>query len=118
SSSGDTAYLGARRAARRARVYDRRETGARFELQVRHRAAAAVAADVLDGEVGDGWALRVLGHLRAFVDFVVVEGANSTRRPLIEWWASFIGHVERSQVKLSRTVEESFKKVAEWLETS
>ena len=116
SSSGDTAYLGAGKAARRARVYDRRETGTRLELQMRHRAAAAVASDVLDGEVGEGWALRVLGHVRAFVDFVEVEGAHSSRRSLLPWWSAFVGHVERSKVKLCGEVVDTFEAAAAWID--
>lgn len=116
SASGDTAYLGSSRAARMARVYDRRATGTRFELQARRHAAAAIAADLLDGEVGDGWALRVLGHLRAFVDFVEIEGENSSRRPLLEWWAAFVGGVERARVRLTGVVVDSFERIAAWVE--
>ena len=83
---------------------------------VRHRAAAAVAADVLDGEVGEGWSLRVLGHVRAFVDFVEGEGAHSSRRPLLPWWADFVGHVERSRVKLCGVVVDTFEASAAWID--
>lgn len=116
SASGDTAYLGSRRAARRVRVYDRRETGTRLELQARGHAASVIAADVLDGEVGDGWARRVLGHVRAFVDFVEVEDANASRRGLLDWWAEFVGDVERATVRLTGVVVDSFGRVAEWVE--
>lgn len=116
SASGDTAYLGSRRAARRVRVYDRRDTGTRLELQVRGQAAAAVAADVLSGELGDGWARGVLGHVRAFVDFVEVEDGNASRRPLLRWWAAFVGDVERATVRLTGVVVDTFERVAAWVE--
>jgi len=114
SASGDTAYLGSSRAARMVRVYDRRETGTRLELQVRHGAAHAVASDVF----GVSEALvpaRVLGHVRAFVDFVEGDDANVSRRPLALWWSSFVGHVERSGVRLAGVAVESFEAVVSWL---
>src|SRR5690606_16652025 len=98
------------------RVYDRRETGTRLELQARGHAGSVIAADVLDGEVGDGWARRVLGHVRAFVDFVEVEGANASRRGLVDWWAEFVGDVERATVRLTGVVVVSVARVAVWVE--
>jgi len=116
SATGDTAYLGSARSARRVRVYDMRETGTRLELQARGSAARAIAADVLDGEVGDGWALRVLGHVRAFVDFVEVEDENASRRPLADWWAAFVEGVERARVRLSGVVVDTFERARAWVE--
>lgn len=115
SASGDTVYLGSPRAARMARIYDRRETGTRFELQIRHGAAAVVAADLLAGDF-DGWPGRALGHVRAFVDFVDTSDSNSTRRELLPWWSAFIGHVERSRLRLCGVVVESMERVQTWVE--
>lgn len=114
SSTGDTAYLGSKRAARRVRVYDRRATGTRLELQVRHNAAAVIAADVF-GVVPEALPGVVLGHVRAFVDFVEGDDLNASRRPLAGWWAAFIGHVSRSRVRLGGVVVDTFEAAAAWL---
>ena len=118
SPTGDTAYLGSPRASRMARVYDRRDTGTRFELQARGRVAAVLAMDLLSGEVDGSWSSRVLEHVRAFVDFVeVTDDLNASRRELLPWWSAFCGHVERSRVRFSGMVVESFEAVVDWLDS-
>lgn len=115
SASGDTAMLGGKQAARRLRVYDRRETGTRLELQVRHGAADVVAAAVFsspDEAVGS----EVLSHVRSFVDFLEGEGENVTRRPLASWWLEFVGGVEKSRVRLTGEVTGTFLEAVEWIE--
>ena len=116
SASGDTAMLGGKQAARRLRVYDRRETGTRLELQVRHGAADVVAAAVFsspDEAVGP----EVLSHVRSFVDFLEGEGENVTRRPLASWWSEFVGGVEKSRVRLTGVVVGTFVEAVEWIQT-
>lgn len=114
NSEGDTFYMGGKGAQRRACVYDRRGF-TRFEMRYRGDAAAAVAADLL-GDVGEGWATRAMGHVRAFVDFVSLGQANASRRPLLGWWAKFVGDAERARVRLVRQVVESFEVVRSWVE--
>jgi len=114
SASGDTAYLGSRQAARRVRVYDRRETGTRLELQARHHAAAAIQADLMATSLADAPA-RILGHVRAFVDFTQGTDTCSSRRPLAAWWSAFCGHVLASKLRLTRVVEDGFERVDHWI---
>lgn len=116
SATGDTAYLGGRQAARRVRVYNRRETGTRLELQARGKAAAAIAADVLPLVEVEGWGSVVLEHVRAFVDFVEVETVNASRRSLLPWWSAFIGHVEKARVRFSGVVVDTLERAAAWLD--
>ena len=116
SATGDTAYLGGRQAARRVRVYNRRETGTRLELQARGKAAAAIAADVLPLVEVEGWGSVVLEHVRAFVDFVETETVNSSRRELLPWWSAFVGHVEKARVRFSGVVVDTLERVSEWLD--
>lgn len=114
SASGDTAMLGGRQAARRLRVYDRRETGTRLELQVRHKAADAIAAAVFS-RPEDLVGSEVLSHVRSFVDFLEGEDENVTRRPLATWWAEFVGHVAKSRVRLTGEVMGTFDDAVEWI---
>ena len=118
SATGDTAYLGSPRAQRMARVYDRRETGTRFELQTRDTAAAAIAADLLGGDLEVGFGRRLLGHVRAFVDFVGGSDPNVSRRPLLRWWAKFVRGVEASRVRLTGVRVDTFEAAQAWIEAA
>jgi hypothetical protein len=115
NAEGDTCYLGSTQADRRLRCYDRRGP-TRVELQARHDAAAAIAADLLGGDLEDGWAARVLGHIRAFVEFRKGDDLNVSRRPLAAWWARFVRDAERSQVRLTGVVVDTFERAAAWVE--
>lgn len=114
SPSGDTFYMGSPRAARRVRVYDRRGP-VRLELQTRDAAAVAIAADLFAAPVED-FGRRFLSHVRAFVDFVEAGEGNISRRPLAGWWAAFCEGVEKSRVRVTAVVVESFARVAAWVE--
>jgi hypothetical protein len=115
NAEGDTAYLGSTQAHRRLRVYDRRGP-TRVELQARHEAAAAIAADLLGGDLEVGWAARALGHMRAFVDFRRGEDANVSRRPLAAWWQRFVTDAERADVRLTGVIVDTFERAAAWVE--
>jgi len=114
SPSGDTFYMGSPRAARRVRVYDRRGP-VRLELQSRDSAAEAIAADLFAAPVED-FGRRFLGHVRAFVDFIEAGEGNVTRRPLAGWWAAFCEGVEKSRVRVTAVVVDTFERIAAWVE--
>jgi hypothetical protein len=116
NAEGDTVYLGSTQAHRRLRCYDRRGF-TRVELQARHEAAAAIAADLLGADLEVGWAARVLGHIRAFVEFRKGEDTNVSRRPLASWWARFVRDAERSEVRLTGVVVDTFERAAAWVES-
>jgi len=116
NAEGDTCYLGSTQAHRRLRCYDRRGP-TRVELQARHEAAAAIAADLLGGDLEVGWAARVLGHIRAFVEFRKGDDSNVSRRPLAAWWSRFVRDAERSQVRLTGVVVDTFERAAAWIES-
>lgn len=114
SAEGDTAVFGSARSNRLIRVYDRRGA-TRVELQVRKEAAEAIASDVFLRPFEE-LPRAVLGHIRAFVDFVDVEASgNIGRAPLLPFWDAFCGHVEKAQVRLTGTVLRTFEKVDRWL---
>ena len=114
NAEGDTATFGSPRSNRLVRVYDRRGT-TRVELQVRKEAAEAVASDVFLRPVEE-LPRAILGHIRAFVDFVDVEAdSNIGRAPLLPFWDAFCGHVEKAQVRLTGSTLKTFEKVDQWI---
>ena len=114
NAEGDTATFGSPRSNRLIRVYDRRGA-TRVELQVRKEAADVIATDVFLRPVEE-LPRAVLGHIRAFVDFVdVAADSNIGRAPLLSFWDAFCGHVEKAQVRLTGTVLRTFEKIDEWI---
>ena len=95
---GKTCYVGKGK-ERMVRLYDRRGFN-RLEFQVRKQWATALAGELAEAEVSR-WSSISLGYLRRTVDFVDrSKSAQACRCPLLPWWSSFVGEVEKSGVAI------------------
>lgn len=76
---------------------------------------AELAHEALTGDPDDLKHIA-LGWLRDFCDFVNVDLAtNKTRAPLMNFWADFIGSIERVKMTLGGKVTDTIKKTMNWI---
>jgi hypothetical protein len=96
-SSSCTLYLGRRKSERLARVYDLRGP-TRYEIELKGQHAASAMA-FLCGSNPDGWGRIVMSSVRELCDFIDGRADDRPSRcPLLPWWASFVGAVERGEI--------------------
>ncbi len=101
NTEGDTFTLGSRKSDVFLRCYDRRGF-TRTELELKRGHAQEFLAGLMARDVSEFPAL-FLGALRSFVDFVdtgVCE--NISRAPLLPFWRSFVGLVEKFRIAPAR----------------
>ncbi len=108
---GDTFEWGTRRSkSRMVRAYDRRGF-VRFELEWRGDRSNILARELASYPV-EAWTGRVIGHLRAFLDFVDARASlNICRCPLLPWWAAFVQEHEKIKIPLVKKPSPLVKKI-------
>lgn len=119
NAEGDTFSMGARSSTQYARCYDRRESGTRFELELKGEAAAVAAVELLDlvrAERSDLFGVAAAGWVRRFVDFVDPNSSkNVSRQKLLPWWELFVRGVEKAEVSLGASVTRTVEEVRDWV---
>lgn len=119
NAQGDTFSMGSRTSSQFARVYDRRDTGTRFELELKGETAAVAAAGLLAlVNVGESerFGAEAVGWVRRFVDFVdPTSDTNVSRQTLLPWWESFICGAEKAQVSLGAAVTRTVEETRQWV---
>lgn len=124
SGRGWTCYVGARSSEVMVRFYDKSAEQKlpesvhwmRSEIELKGKKAARF----FQAWRGSCWAASfALGCLRDSVDFRIVDASdsNKSRWALCDWWASFVGSVERCRV-LVGAVTRTIENVAGWLHGS
>jgi DNA relaxase NicK len=118
SAQGDTFNMGARTSSQCARCYDRRESGTRFELELKGK-ASALAAEQLCGlvanEAVEAFALVALSWVRRFVDFVDPRSdSNAARQTILPFWELFVEGAEKASVTLEGVVTRTVEDMQHW----
>lgn len=114
TDGGSTCYLGSRESETYVRIYDRRDTGQRFEVEL--KGARALAAFQALRAAGDAAGAVMVAHVRRAVDFVQAVADAVTRAPLQAWWADVVGSFSVAPVvpAVMRTIE----RAREWVRRS
>lgn len=115
--TGSTLSMGSRSSSQYARCYDSRGF-TRFELELSGRRSAAAAVQLF-GVVEDSEAFAnvSLSLIRDFVDFVEPsEDSNRSRAPLLPFWESFCGSVQRARLTLEGVVARTLDDALAWFE--
>jgi DNA relaxase NicK len=103
NTDGDTFTLGSGKSDVYLRCYDRRGF-TRTELQLRRGHAQEFFAGLMSRSEAEFPEL-FLGSLRSFVDFVNVDACkNIFRAPLLPFWRSFVGMVDKLRIAPARAV--------------
>jgi hypothetical protein len=101
--AGDTFYLGSDKSDIMLRCYNMRGF-TRSELQLRRGHAQKFLAGLMS-RTDDEFPLLFLGALRSFVDFVNTDACeNISRAPLLPFWESFVGMVDKVKLAPARAV--------------
>ena len=115
SATGDTFSMGRRTSTQFARCYDSRGV-TRFELELKERAAAVAASELLAAPTGK-FMLLALGWVRRFVDFVdAASNENPSRQTLLPFWEAFLNGAEKARVRLGGVVRRTAEDVRAWVE--
>jgi DNA relaxase NicK len=103
NGDGDTFTLGSRKSDVFLRCYDMRGF-TRTELELKRGHAQEFMAGLMSRSEAEFPAL-FLGALRSFVDFVNVDACeNISRAPLLPFWHSFVGRVNKLRIAPARAV--------------
>ncbi|MBX9690932.1 MAG: replication initiation factor domain-containing protein, partial [Cyanobacteria bacterium] len=93
SFEGNTFYCGSRDSERFLRIYDKRGP-TRVELELAGERADMVMWDIIEAA---NVAETMLGHIRAYIDFVdSASDSNLSRAAHLPWWAAFVELASKS----------------------
>ncbi len=115
SPTGDCLQMGSRQSTSVARCYDQRETGTRFELELKAGRAELTAPLVFEGagQLPD----VVVGLIQDFVDFVDPESdTNRSRCAFLPFWGNFIEGCKRLTVYLEPRKDPTLPRIIDWLD--
>lgn len=117
-SGGRTINLGVRSSQTFLRIYDKAKEQKieghwiRVELELKDERADAAIRELLDET---DWSKKVASWLLGYVDFKACgSDTNKSRWLTVDWWAQFLGFVEKSRLHTPKCVK-TIDDVIEWL---